>query len=346
MHKDDQMTPKERMAAFGKGEPIDRIPTLPFTSLIGARIAGMSLREMRQKPENEAIAQIAAYRRLGHDGLTVDYGLHNVGVSLGSRLSDPPNGVPAVVSFALEDLSQVDHLDMSQTTFTKDAELRARCASAEYMLRELGDECGVDVTLSGPFTAASSLFSPERLLKSLIRDPAGVHKLLRFCTDALKGICTEFAKRELSFTICDPVASGTMIRARHYREFVYDYTKELVDHIHSLHTEVGYHICGDSSPILVDMVETGVDLLSLDNIVDMCYAKETVGDKICIVGNVDPVGVLMMGTTHDVESAVLACMHKSQDSPKGFVLATGCDIPYETPIENVDYFMEIARKYG
>ena len=34
------------------------------------------------------------------------------------------------------------------------------------------------------------------------------------------------------------------------------------------------------------------------------------------------------------------------DSPKGFILATGCQLPIGTPEENVDAFIYAARKYG
>ena len=43
MHKDDQMTPNERMEAFVKGKEFDRIPAMPFLDSIACRFAGMSI---------------------------------------------------------------------------------------------------------------------------------------------------------------------------------------------------------------------------------------------------------------------------------------------------------------
>ena len=40
------------------------------------------------------------------------------------------------------------------------------------------------------------------------------------------------------------------------------------------------------------------------------------------------------------------CIDKAIDSPKGYILSTGCQIPKGTPIENVEIFMEAGRKYG
>lgn len=344
MHKDDQMTPNERMTAFSRGEPVDRIPAMPFLSTVGPKIANMSLRELRQSGRNEADMQMACYRRLGNDCLTVDYGLHGVGIALGSKTTNPEYGVPAIIDFTLANLCDVDSLDMNMTMSAHDKDFKNHLDAAEILMKELGDECGVDVSISGPFTAASSIYSPAKLLRSIIRDPENTHRLLRFCTDALKGICSEFIKLGVSFTFCDPVASGTILRQSQYQEYVFPYTKELVDYIHALNGEVGYHICGDSTSILEDMVATGVDLLSLDNVVDMALAKERVGDKICLVGNVDPVGVFMLGTGKDVENAVADCLQKTWDSPNGFIIASGCDIPYDAPLENVDRFMDAVRR--
>ena len=70
MHKDDQMTSRQRLEAFAKGEPIDRTPVMPFLSLIGPRLAGITLREMRNDPKQEAFFMVECYRILGHDGMT------------------------------------------------------------------------------------------------------------------------------------------------------------------------------------------------------------------------------------------------------------------------------------
>lgn len=41
-------------------------------------------------------------------------------------------------------------------------------------------------------------------------------------------------------------------------------------------------------------------MLSIDTAVDLAYAKKVAGDKVPIVGNVDPNEVMMLGTVEDV----------------------------------------------
>ena len=40
------------------------------------------------------------------------------------------------------------------------------------------------------------------------------------------------------------------------------------------------------------------------------------------------------------------CLTKCADSPAGFILNTGCQLPIGTPKENVEAFIYAARKYG
>jgi hypothetical protein len=48
----------------------------------------------------------------------------------------------------------------------------------------------------------------------------------------------------------------------------------------------------------------------------------------------------------DVIAACIDCMKKCADSPCGFMLNTGCQLPIGTPKRNVEAFIYAARKYG
>lgn len=65
-----------------------------------------------------------------------------------------------------------------------------------------------------------------------------------------------------------------MLSRKQFEEFVEPYTKKLNERIHSLGHLIFYHICGDSTPILKNMANTGVDFISVDHNVDLAVAKE------------------------------------------------------------------------
>lgn len=52
------------------------------------------------------------------------------------------------------------------------------------------------------------------------------------------------------------------------------------------------------------------------------------------------------GTIDDVIDSVKECLIKGSDSPKGYMLYSGCQVPLGTPRENILAFIYAARKYG
>ena len=131
-----------------------------------------------------------------------------------------------------------------------------------------------------------------------------------------------------------------------YVDFVKPYTTELMQHIHDCGGMVGYHICGDTKKIISHMIETGPDMLSIDNRVPLDYAKELVQPHMPLLGNVDPVDKMILGTPEEVDQACKECIEVGYDCEHGYILCTGCDLNGSVPLENLDAFMAAARKYG
>jgi len=54
----------------------------------------------------------------------------------------------------------------------------------------------------------------------------------------------------------------------------------------------------------------------------------------------------MLGTPDDVRREVFRNIEDCVDSPNGYIVSTGCDIPVDAPAENVKAFMDAVREYG
>lgn len=346
MHKLDQMTPNERMSAFMKGEPMDRLLTMPILVSIAHRVMGVTHRVKRSSAANQAGAQIACYDRYGNDLMIVEYGLHGVGTALGTKMTDPEDSVPAISEHILKDLADLDQLDFSRCKKENDPWHRLNLEAVKICIKERGQEVPTGVLISGPFTACSSIYPMEKLLRATRKEPENIHRLLRKVTDILKVLYKDYVEAGAIILQCDPIASGTILKSSQYKEFVKPYATELATYI----TEIGgvhtYHICGDTTKTTKDMVETGCHMLSVDNRVDLALTKEVAGIQVPILGNVDPVGVLLHGNKEEIFAAVKQCILKAWDSPNGYILASGCDITQNVPVENIDTFMEAARLYG
>lgn len=346
MHKDDRMTPMQRLGAFLNGQPMDRILAIPIACSMSGKACGMTHKTKRSTAENEAKAQIACYERFGNDILIAEYGLHGVGMALGSKMSDPEDSVPAILEYVLSDLKEVDQLDWTRLKLEHDPKFRLHLETAKILVNQMGKEVPTGVLISGPFTAASSVYKTENLLRATRKDPENLHRLIRLCTDGLKEIYREFIKAGVMILFCDPIASGTIISRKHYLEFVLPYTIELMADIHEAGGMVCYHICGDTTNIVEDMVLSGCDMLSIDNRVNLKQTKERIGDQVPLLGNVDPVEVLILGTPEEVDNAAKKCVMDAYDSKCGYILASGCDLNGDVPLENIDQFMKAARTYG
>ena len=105
-------------------------------------------------------------------------------------------------------------------------------------------------------------------------------------------------------------------------------------------------ICGKTKKVWADMVDVGISNLSLDNIEDIGELKEEFGDKVCLIGNVDPIEAIMRGTREDIYNEARECIRKAYDSPNGFILSTGCDVPIGTDPDKILALMDAARIFG
>lgn len=261
-------------------------------------------------------------------------------------LDDPENAVPSIKAFAMQALDDLDKMDIDRVRKENDPWFRMNYDACQICLDKLGKEVGTSVSLPGPLTAAASFYPMDQLLIATRKQPEKVQKLLRFATDAVKIVAEDFARLGVDIFVCDPIASGDIISEKTYRELVLPYTKEITPCIQKHNVAMGYHICGNTVKITEAMLESGCDMLSVDAKVDLEFAKKVAGGKVPIIGNVDPINTMLLGTPADVEEAVKDNLRKCADSPNGYIISNGCDIPVNAPVENVYAFMDAVRKYA
>ena len=99
--------------------------------------------------------------------------------------------------------------------------------------------------------------------------------------------------------------------------------------------------------LIKKMCESGVDALSLDSPeagIDLYEAPKRVSENIIVIGNTNPVGSLLNGTSDEVKEDVEQLLSRMAEFPN-FVLSSGCDLPQETPVDNIKAFMQTGRNY-
>ena len=106
------------------------------------------------------------------------------------------------------------------------------------------------------------------------------------------------------------------------------------------------HICGHTRQIWDDLREIGVSAFSVDDRESIEELKKNMGNQIMIIGNVAPVDIIRNGSIDEIIVEVKRQLQVAADSPRGYMIGPGCEIPLATPKENIDAFLYAIRKYG
>ena len=339
------MTPSERMRAIADGQPFDRTPFVPLLGDTAVDIIATTVAKYHHSAKLMAAVEIALYQRFGHDGVGVGPGYSGLAEALGTELTFPEHDIPFVKQPALKHWNDLSGREPANPKAS--GRLPIFLEALRILKDQLGQEVPVGSCIGGPLTAAAFIRGTDRLLRDFTKQPQKVHDLMQLVTKSALLYIDAVMDLDCQVSIADPVASATLISPKNFCEFVKPYLKQYADRVHT-RTAIGpmLHICGNTTRIWRDMVETGAKTLSLDNIIHMGKAKELVGSKVCLMGNVDPVNVIAKGDKEAIFTAVKNCFYQAGDNPKGFILSSGCQIPIKTPLENIQFFADAARIFG
>jgi MtaA/CmuA family methyltransferase len=146
-------------------------------------------------------------------------------------------------------------------------------------------------------------------------------------------------------TGCDMVSNGDspagpdLIPPDLYKTYAFPYEKRMVDEAHLAGLPYTLHICGNTELILSDMIATGADALELDYKTDIHKIAEVFNNRVTLIGNVDPSGILALGTPDQVRVKTRELI-KIMGKSNRFILNAGCAIPPHTPEGNIRAMLE------
>lgn len=126
----------------------------------------------------------------------------------------------------------------------------------------------------------------------------------------------------------------TMLSKEMFERFSWRYMKELGELCIEFGTIPIFHLDSDWTPGLefFKEIEPKKAILALDGKTDIYKAKEILGDRMCIMGDV-PAEMLAFGEPQEVYDYSMKLI--KEIGPTGFILCSGCDIPFNAKYENV-----------
>ena len=97
-HRQDQMTPAERITSAGEGKMVDRVITIPFMGELKCYLSGISIRDFWFDAEKIAQAERIAFNRWGYDRIVLGPNTRGIVEALGGTFIYPEEGIPYIES--------------------------------------------------------------------------------------------------------------------------------------------------------------------------------------------------------------------------------------------------------
>jgi len=124
-----------------------------------------------------------------------------------------------------------------------------------------------------------------------------------------------------------------------YEEFALPYTKKIFDAVGNRVPRILY--LNGTSAILESMASSGADVISIDWRISIKEARQRVGSKVALQGNLDP--CLLLGPKERLVKKTQEILE--QAGPTGHILNLGHGILPPTPVENARAFIEFGQNY-
>jgi MtaA/CmuA family methyltransferase len=332
----------ERVLAFLKGKPVDRIPVMPVMMMFCADQIGVKYGQYVRDYRVLAEAQIRTAEAFDLDIVSNMSDPAREACDCGARIEffdDQPAAINEDEAL-LSDINRLDALTIPDPL--GGGRMHSAVKSMELMKQRVGTEKAVMGWVEGPCAEGADLRGINRLMLDFFDDPEFVHRLFDFVVEMELRYARAQADAGADIIgIGDAAAS--LIGPQLYDQFVWPKEKQLVDGLHSMGVHVRLHICGDTTLIVGAMGRLGCEIVDLDYFTSLAEARAAMGPDQILLGNLNPVADLRDSTPERVTAAIAEC-HRQAGSR--YIVGAGCEVPRDTPRANLQALIEYARSLG
>lgn len=357
-----EMTSRERFINALEQKDVDRVPYGYLWFGAGNAVLermGVSLKDIYSSSDGIARAQILAREMYHHDNVMAPWGCLLVEAeALGTKVNIKENAYPTVAKYALK--SAAEHEQINPQDIRCSERVKTVAGSVEILKKEIGDEAFITGATMAPLMLASQVMGGSRLCIDMLKNREDFHSLLENLTES----CLLFADALLEagvdgIFVENGENTGDLFSPQMAEEFMLPYTKRLYDHIKAEGGYVISHNCAAQAfydlelklkPHALNFAfgnvkllgkKYGVECTNLHNHNNIgcgprhCFKefKDFSDTGISLMGNIIPDAPLT-GDRFKIEHEVKSCLKAAPE--KGFILATGCEIPLNTPLEKME----------
>jgi uroporphyrinogen decarboxylase len=337
----------QRVMSVLRGELPDRVPVCLHNFLPAAREAGVSLEQYLTEPAVAARAHLQAVEQYGYDCILIDLDTTMLAEAMGACRDHTPGEPGHIAAPAIGSLDEVERLrpvdperDGRIPVLLEAVRIMAAAVGGQVAIRGNADQCA--------FSLAGLLRGMQDFMMDLVSAPdhPGLQRLLEVCYQSHLATHRALQRAGADFTsLGDSPAGPDVVSPAMFQRFARPYQERLVRELAADGIFTVIHICGNTSPILEQLAQYPACGFELDYKTDAVRAKATAGRQHVLFGNIDPSGVLALGSAAQVREATRRLIETWKPGGR-FVLNAGCARPPTTPPENIRALVDAAAEFG
>ena len=342
----------EQWQCFKKAARLEKLDKVPMALIVDSPwipgYLGLNHMDYYLDPELWFQSNLEIYREFPDiifvPSWWMEYGMAAEPSVLGAKIKFWQNNTPSQLHLLLhlEDIERIAEYDVEADAFMGMTLHRMRMQRQRIL--DLGEILPL-VTSRGPMCTAGFVRGASELMIDLIDNPRWAHKLLELCTrlviDWLKAQHKAIGHGAEGIFILDDLVG--FVNEGHYREFAHPYLKRICDAfpqdwVKIYHNDARIETCLDYLP------DCGFNVLNWGKQTDVAEVKRRVGERMCLMGNVNPLEVGVRGTPQQVRAATLQVLEKS--GGQGIILSVGGGVSPGMPKQNIQAMLEALEQFN
>jgi uroporphyrinogen decarboxylase len=274
----------------------------------------------------------------------MEYGMAAEPSALGSKIKFWQDNTPSEYHtlYHIEDLESFPEYEVEADAFMGMTLHRIRMHRQRIL--DTGEILPL-VTSRGPMCTAGFVRGTTDFMIDLVEKAEWAHKLLDLCTrliiDWLKAQQKAMGETVEGIFILDDIVG--FVNEEHYQEFAHPYLKRICDAFPKDWVKI-YHNDAEITACLDHLPDCGFNVLNWGKQTDIAEVKDRVGDRMCLMGNVNPLEVGVRGTPEEVREATLDVLEKS--GGQGIILSVGGGTSPGMPRQNIEAMMQALAEFN
>ncbi|HEY60732.1 MAG TPA: methylcobamide--CoM methyltransferase [Anaerolineae bacterium] len=310
---------------------------MPIGINFGISLLNTTALEIVTSAEAQVRAMLAIHEYFNTTFLLTAMDLSVEAECFGSQIKYSESEIPTVVGHIVSNRNEIEKLRIPQVG-KKRTQMYLNAVSEVMSLKIDQPILG---GIIGPFSLAGRLYGVGKMLELTISDPDTAKLLLEKVSEFILDYAQAYKATGISGLImAEPVAG--LLSPRSMLMFSSSYIKRIIKIVESNDFTIIYHNCGAKLVHLKPIFETGVSICHFGAPMDILTALIASKGKKIISGNLDPASVFLNNDNHVVEQKTLDLLNLSKGY-KNFIISSGCDLPINTPLGNVEMFFKTVE---